>query len=141
MRQGPLYLLLTALCIIPALHAEESQPLVLNPTPASAPVTAPASDSTAQIAALQQQLAESERQRSELQAATSGERETAQIGRLRQDNQRLKLQLKQAQAEQPPRLFSEQQLWFAIGAGTALLAFIVGRLSAGGRNKRRSEWV
>ena len=140
MRQGPLYLLLTALCITPALHAEESQPLALNPTPPSAPVSAPVGDSAAQIAALQQQLAESERQRSE-QAATSGERETAQIGRLRQDNQRLKLQLKQAQADQPPRLLSEQQLWFAIGAGTALLAFVVGRLSAGGRNKRRSEWV
>ena len=49
--------------------------------------------------------------------------------------------LKQAQAEQPPRLLSEQQLWYAIGAGTALLAFVIGRLSAGGRNKRRSEWV
>ena len=141
MRQGPLYLLLTAFCIPPTLHAEESQPLALNPTPASAPVTAPASDSAAQITALQRQLVESERQRSELQNATSGERETAQIGRLRQDNQRLKLQLKQAQAEQPPRLFSEQQLWFGVGGGTALLAFIVGRLSAGGRNKRRSEWV
>jgi SH3 domain protein len=141
MRQGPLYLLLTALCVPPTLHAEESQPLALNPTPASAPAAAQPSDSAAQIAVLQQQLAESERQRSELQSATSGERETAQIGRLRQDNQRLKLQLKQAQAEQPPRLFSEQQLWFGVGGGTALLAFIVGRLSAGGRNKRRSEWV
>ena len=30
---------------------------------------------------------------------------------------------------------------YAIGAGTALLAFVIGRLSAGGRNKRRSEWV
>ena len=40
-----------------------------------------------------------------------------------------------------PRLLSEQQLWYAIGAGTALLAFVIGRLSAGGRNKRRSEWV
>ena len=137
MRQGPLYLLLAALSITPAVQAEESQPLALNPTQASTPV----SDGAAQIAALQQQLAESERQRSELQAATPGERETAQIGRLRQDNQRLKLQLKQAQAEQPPRLLSEQQLWFAVGGGTVLLAFVVGRLSAGGRNKRRSEWV
>jgi multidrug efflux pump subunit AcrA (membrane-fusion protein) len=137
MRQGPLYLLLAALGTTPVLHAEESQPLALNPTPASTLVN----DGAAQIAALQQQLAESERQRSELQAATPGERETAQIGRLRQDNQRLKLQLKQAQAEQPPRLLSEQQLWFAVGGGTVLLAFVVGRLSAGGRNKRRSEWV
>ena len=137
MRQGPLYLLLAAIGTTPVLHAEESQPLALNPTPASTLV----SDGAAQIAALQQQLAESERQRSELQAAPPGERERAQIGRLRQDNQRLKLQLKQAQAEQPPRLLSEQQLWFAVGGGTVLLAFVVGRLSAGGRNKRRSEWV
>ena len=136
MRQGPLYLLLTTLCVIPALHAEESQPLALSPVPAAA--TAPSSDGAAQIAALQQQLAESQRQLGELQG---GEREAAQISRLRQDNQRLKLQLKQAQAEQPPRLLSEQQLWYAIGAGSALIAFIVGRLSAGGRNKRRSEWV
>ena len=134
MRQGPLYLLLTTLCVIPALHAEESQPLALNPTPSSVP----GHDSSMQIAALQQQLAESQRQLGELQG---GEREAAQISRLRQDNQRLKLQLKQAQAEQPPRLLSEQQLWYAIGAGSALIAFIVGRLSAGGRNKRRSEWV
>jgi SH3 domain protein len=139
MRQGPLCLLLTALCITPVLHAEESQPLPL-PTPAGAAVSAPPGDSATQIAALQQQLAESERQRSE-QAAISGERETAQISRLRQDNQRLKLQLKQAQAEQPPRLLSEQQLWYVIGGGTALLAFVIGRLSAGGRNRRRSEWV
>jgi hypothetical protein len=138
MRQGPLYLLLTALCVTPALHAEESQPLALNPVPAQAATPAPINDGANQVAALQQQLAESQRQLGQLQA---GERETAQINRLRQDNQRLKLQLKQAQAEQPPRLFSEQQLWFGIGAGTALLAFIVGRLSAGGRNKRRSEWV
>ena len=139
MRQGPLYLLLTTLCVTSAVHAEESQPLALNPVPAAQAATpAPATDSASQIAALHQQLAESQRQLGELQ---SGERETAQISRLRQDNQRLKLQLKQAQAEQPPRLLSEQQLWYAIGAGTALLAFVIGRLSAGGRNKRRSEWV
>lgn len=138
MRQGPLYLLLTTLCVTFAVHAEESQPLALNPVQAQVATPAVATDSTHQLAALQQQLAESQRQLGELQ---SGERETAQISRLRQDNQRLKLQLKQAQAEQPPRLLSEQQLWYAIGAGTALLAFIIGRLSAGGRNKRRSEWV
>ncbi|MDD0843100.1 hypothetical protein [Pseudomonas sp. Gutcm_11s] len=141
MRQGPLYLLLSALCVTPVLQAEESQPLPLNPVPAQAPALAPTHESTSQVATLQQQLAESQRQLGELQAAASGEREGAQISRLRQDNQRLKLQLKQAQAEQPPRLLSEQQLWFAIGSGTALLAFVIGRLSAGGRNKRRSEWV
>jgi hypothetical protein len=132
MRQGTFYLLLAVLCAAPALHAEESQLPALG-------VSTPA-DSAEQIAALQRELTESQRLLVEAQAA-SGERETAQIGRLRQDNQRLKLQLKQAQAEQPPRLLSEQQLWFAIGAGTALVAFIVGRLSAAGRGRRRSEWA
>lgn len=133
MRQGTFYLLLAVLCAAPALHAEES------PLPTAPGVSAPA-DGAEQIAALQRELTESQRLLVEAQAA-SGERETAQIGRLRQDNQRLKLQLKQAQAEQPPRLLSEQQLWFAIGAGTALVAFIVGRLSAAGRSRRRSEWA
>lgn len=132
MRQGPLYLLLTALCASPFLHAEEAQPLALNPTSSS--------DGGVQVAALQQQLAESQRQLGEPQSA-SGERTNAQISRLSQDNQRLKLQLKQAQAQQPPRLLNEQQMWYAIGGGSTLLAFVIGRLSAGGRNKRRSEWV
>lgn len=130
MRQGPLYLLLCALCCSPALHAEETQP-------ATTPI---ANTEANQVAALQQQLAESQRLLGELQSA-SGERESAQISHLRQDNQRLKLQLKQAQAEQPPRLLNEQQVWYTIGAGSVLLAFIIGRLSAGRRNRRRSEWV
>ena len=126
MHQGPLYLLLATLFLTPIAQAEEAAPQTDN--------------HAAQILALQQQLAESESQREALQAA-SGERDSAQISRLRQDNQRLKLQLKQAQAQEPQRLLSEQQLWFVVGTGTALLAFIVGRLSGGGRNKRRSEWV
>ena len=138
MRQGPLYLLLTTLCVTSAVHAEESQPLALNPVPtAQAATPAPATDSASQIAALQQQLAESQRQLGELQ---SGERETAQISRLRQDNQRLKLQLKAAQAQQPPRLLSEQQQWFAVGGGVALLAFILGAV-ARGRRKSRRDWM
>ena len=130
MRQGPFYLLLAALTLASAAHAEEQV----------SPAMPQTDESTAQILSLQQQLAESERQRQALQAdSEAGERDNAQLSRLRQDNQRLKLQLKQAQ--EPQRLLSEQQLWFAIGAGTALLAFVVGRLSAGGRNKRRSEWI
>lgn len=129
MRQGPVYLLFAALSVTPPLLAEQTTT-----------VTSAADDSAAQVIALQQQLAESESQREALQA-TANERDNAQLNHLRQDNQRLKLQLKQAQAQEPQRLLSEQQLWYSIGAGTALLAFIVGRLSAGGRNKRRSEWV
>ena len=134
MRQGPLYVLFTTLCVTSAVHAEESQPLALNPVPTAQAVTpAPATDSASQITALQQQLAESQRQLGELQ---SGERETAQISRLRQDNQRLKLQLKAAQAQPPERLISEQQQWFALGAGVAFLGFILGALA---RGKRRSQ--
>ena len=130
MRQGPFYVLLAALTLASAAHAEEQV----------SPAMPQTDESAAQILSLQQQLAESERQRQALQAdSEAGERDNAQLSRLRQDNQRLKLQLKQAQ--EPQRLLSEQQLWFAIGAGTALLAFVVGRLSAGGRNKRRSEWI
>lgn len=139
MRQGTFYLLLAVLCAAPALHAEEPQAPIASPALPAPSATAPA-DANVQIAVLQRELAESQRLLVEAQAASS-ERETVQIGRLRQDNQRLKLQLKQAQAEQPPRLLSEQQLWFAIGAGTTLIAFIVGRLSAAGRGRRRSEWA
>jgi chromosome segregation ATPase len=54
-----------------------------------------------QINELQQRLKESERQREELSKQlqnADGERESAQLARLRQENQRLKLQLKEAQA-------------------------------------------
>ena len=138
MRQGPLHLLLTTLCVTSAVHAEESQPLALNPVPAAQAATpAPATDSASQIAALQQQLAESQRQLGELQ---SGERETAQISRLRQDNQRLKLQLKAAQAQQPERFLGEQQQWFAVGGAVAIFGFILGMLARGKRRSRR-EWA
>ncbi|TXH91854.1 MAG: translation initiation factor 2 [Pseudomonas sp.] len=130
MRPGPLYLLLSVLACMPIAHAEELQ----------SPAAVPPVDTAGQIIALQQQLAESERQRNALQTVASGEHQNAQIARLRQDNQRLRLQLKQAQASQAQGLLSEQQLWFAIGGGTTLCAFIVGRLSAG-RNRRRSEWI
>ncbi len=64
----------------------------------------------------------------------------AQIVGLRQENQRLKLQLREAQANQPPRLLTEEQTWYVAGAGTALLAFILGALSRGRRRQRR-EWI
>ncbi|MBC9250036.1 hypothetical protein A9179_07065 [Pseudomonas alcaligenes] len=135
MRQGPLSLLLASLLFAPWAAAEETTLALPTPSPA---VTSPSHND--KLAELQQQLADSERQRSEL-LANSSEQNNAQLNRLRQDNQRLKLQLKQAQAQQPPRLLSEQQLWYTIGGGSTLLAFVIGRLSAGRRNKRRSEWV
>lgn len=137
MRQGSLPLLFATLLLTSWAVAEETS----LPLPAATQTVAAVSVSNdTRISELQQQLAESERQRAELQAS-NGEQGNAQLSRLRQDNQRLKLQLKQAQSQQPPRLLNEQQLWYVIGAGSALLAFIVGRLSAGRRNKRRSEWV
>ncbi|MCO6055501.1 hypothetical protein NG726_02265 [Pseudomonas sp. MOB-449] len=97
----------------------------------------------AQLGQLQRRLAESERQRSELSTqleATSGERENAQLARLRQENQRLKLQLKEARATQTPRLLTEQQTWFAVGGGVAILSLFTGLIARGGRRQRR-QWI
>lgn len=132
MRPGPLFLLLT-LCLPAAVQAEES------PTPPLAEATS----AQTQIDELEERLAFSEAQRealsSELQNSV-GERETVQLQRLRQENQRLKLQLKKTQASAPQPLISEQQTWFAIGAGAGLLGVIIGALLRRGR-RSRSEWL
>lgn len=132
MRPGPLFLLLT-LCLPAAVQAEES------PTPPLAEATSAQS----QIDELEERLAFSEAQRealsSELQNSV-GERETVQLQRLRQENQRLKLQLKKTQASTPQPLISEQQTWFAIGAGAGLLGVIIGAVLRRGR-RSRSEWL
>ncbi|WP_439858895.1 translation initiation factor 2 [Pseudomonas sp. MBLB4136] len=128
MRSGLLSLLF-AIGLLPFhLHAEESpgQPLA-----------------QAQIEALEQRLKISEEQREALSAellANNSERESAQVRRLRQENQRLKLQLKKAQADSPVRLLSEQQTWFAAGAGAGLLGVLIGALLRGNRRTRR-EWI
>ena len=96
----------------------------------------------AQLDQLEQRLAESERLRGELSAQLEGsqaEQENAQLTRLRQDNQRLKLQLKAAQAQQPERFLGEQQQWFAVGGAVAIFGFILGMLARGKRRSRR-EW-
>ena len=97
----------------------------------------------AQLDQLEQRLAESERLRGELSAQLEGsqaEQENAQLTRLRQDNQRLKLQLKAAQAQQSERFLGEQQQWFAVGGAVAILGFILGMLARGKRRSRR-EWA
>ena len=97
----------------------------------------------AQLDQLEQRLAESERLRGELSAQLEGsqaEQENAQLTRLRQDNQRLKLQLKAAQAQQPERFLGEQQQWFAVGGAVAILGFVLGMLARGKRRSRR-EWA
>ena len=132
MRPGPLFLLLT-LCLPAIALAEESPPQPL----------AEATSVQAQIDDLEQRLALSEEQREALSAelqSSSGERENVQLQRLRQENQRLKLQLKKVQASAPQPLVSEQQMWFAIGAGAGLLGVIIGAVLRRGR-RSRSEWL
>ncbi|MBD2837560.1 hypothetical protein ID144_10955 [Pseudomonas sp. JM0905a] len=149
MHVGRLPLLFTAALLCSLAQAEEPQPTA--PAAEIAPALANASAApvpgndalVAQLDQLKRQLEDSERQRSELNTqleAASGERENAQLARLRQENQRLKLQLKEAQASQAPRLLSEQQTWFAVGGGVALLSLFTGLIARGGRRQRR-QWI
>ncbi|BAN49667.1 hypothetical protein [Metapseudomonas resinovorans] len=142
MHAGRLPTLFAAALLCSLAQAEEPQPQAdANAIAPASSATAPAPDPL--VAQLQHQLAESERQRGELssQLETAGkERENAQLSRLRQENQRLKLQLKEAQALQPPRLLSEQQTWFAVGGGVALLSLATGLFARGGRRQRR-QWI
>jgi SH3 domain protein len=111
--------------------------------PVTSVVNAEVASLNGQLDQLEQRLAESERLRSELASQLESgfaDQGNAQLSRLNQDNQRLKLQLKAAQAQQPAKLLSEQQLWFAIGGGVALLAFILGALARGARKSRR-DWM
>lgn len=120
-----------------SVHAE------VTTVPMTSVVNAEVASLNVQLDQLEQRLAESERLRGELASQLESglaDQGNAQLTRLNQDNQRLKLQLKAAQAQQPAKLLSEQQLWFAIGGGTALLAFILGALARGVRKSRR-DWM
>jgi septal ring factor EnvC (AmiA/AmiB activator) len=111
--------------------------------PITSIVNAEVASLNAQLDQLEQRLAESERMRSELNSqleSSAAVQGNAQVSRLNQDNQRLKMQLKAAQAQQPGQLFNEQQKWFGIGGGVALLAFLFGTL-ARGANKKRRDWM
>ncbi|EJN19025.1 MULTISPECIES: hypothetical protein [Pseudomonas] len=136
MRKGPLCLMLVTLSIMAPAHGEESVD-VGNSTPLSL-------SAGSQITELQQRLKASEQQREALSKQlqnTDGERESAQLSRLRQENQRLKLQLKEAQASSPlPRLLTDQQQWFVIGGAVALLALLCGIFASGATRKRR-QWL
>lgn len=127
-------------CLALPLSVLAEEPVAEQPAQSAVQPVAQAPAATEE---LERRLAESERQRAELAAQLSNPDNTqdeARITRLTQENQRLKLQLREAQANQPPRLLSEQQTWYVAGAGTALLAFILGMLSRGRRRSRR-EWI
>ncbi|MBS7558508.1 translation initiation factor 2 [Pseudomonas sp. RC4D1] len=135
MRQGPLCLLLVMLSIGAPALAEETQE-----TGHSTPLSLSAGS---QITELQQRLKESERLREELSKqlqSADAERESPQLTRLRQENQRLKLQLKEAQANPAPHLLTDQQQWFVTGGGVALIALLCGIFASGGHRKRR-QWL
>ena len=136
MRSGSLCLLIVMWGLAGLAHAEEVsdsgnvQALHL-PSPAS------------QLADLQQKLKESERQREILLRQTQNadaERDSVQLARLRQENQRLKLQLREAQAAAPQPLLSDRQQWFAAGGGVAMIALLCGIFASGWRRQRR-QWL
>jgi len=139
MRPRQLLPLLFCLSLPLASLAETGAPPAPDAQPASSPDMALGDDLAPRLNELQKRLDESERQRADLAAQLNGTG-SAVVDRLRQENQRLKLQLRDAQTLQPPRLLNDEQTWFAIGGATALLAFMLGALSRGRRRQRR-EWI
>lgn len=124
MRTIPLSLLVTLLLTCASLQAEEVAP----------PSTQAASVDTLNQE-LEQRLAQSEQLRNEQQSSSA-----VQLQRLRQENQRLRIQLKESQAQSQPRLLSEEQTWFALGAALSLVSMLFGTLLRGSRKTRR-EWI
>ncbi|ALN19745.1 translation initiation factor 2 (IF-2, GTPase) [Ectopseudomonas mendocina] len=124
MRTIPLSLLVTLLLTCASLQAEEVVP----------PPTQAASVDTLNQE-LEQRLAQSEQLRNEQQSSSA-----VQLQRLRQENQRLRMQLKESQAQSQPRLLSEEQTWFALGAALSLVSMLFGTLLRGSRKTRR-EWI
>ncbi|MDR6713290.1 septal ring factor EnvC (AmiA/AmiB activator) [Pseudomonas hunanensis] len=115
MRQGPLSLLLCLLLLSPLACANNALSL----------------ESGARTTELQQRLEESDKQRASL---------AEQLTRLRQDNQRLALSIKQMQANTPQSPITDQQLWFLIGSGVALFSVLCGIFASGGHRRRR-QWL
>jgi len=132
--------LLAVLTIGATAHAEET-----SNTGSSTPLSLSAGS---QITELQQRLKESEQLRDELGKqlqsielkGADAIRENAQLNRLRQENQRLAQQLKEAQGTVLPRWLTEQQQWFVTGAGVALIALLCGIFASGGHRRRR-QWL
>ena len=127
--------LLAVLMIGATAHAEET-----SNTGSSTPLSLSAG---AQITELQQRLKESERQREDLSKqlqSTDASRESVQLNRLRQENQRLAQQLKEIQGGALTRWLTEQQQWFVTGGAVALIALLCGIFASGGHRRRR-QWL
>ena len=138
MRPGP-WCLLSALLAISAITLS-AQGVESNDTEGYA-LSLPSTAN--QLSDVRQKLVESERQREELarQLQSAGAaQETIALSRLRQENQRLKLQLKEAQSVMPQRVLTEQQQWFVAGGGVALIALLCGIFASGWRRRRR-QWL
>ncbi len=129
------FCLLAVLTIGATAHAEET-----SNTGSSTPLSLSAGS---QISELQQRLKESERQREaltkQLQSADAT-RESAQLSRLRQENQKLAQQLKDSQGGTLSRWLTEQQQWFVTGGAVALIALLCGIYASGGHRRRR-QWL
>ena len=126
--------LLAVLLLSAAIQAEEA-PAPADPSPTQAPASV-TSPNPAQITELEQRLAQSEQARGELE-----DKNAALLQRLRQENQRLRLQLKESQAQaQPPGLLSEEQTWFALGGALCLVSLLLGALLRGQRKPQRG-WI
>ncbi|AIZ33542.1 hypothetical protein [Pseudomonas parafulva] len=124
MRQCPLFLLLC--CLL------SSSPLALAEQPHS-------TDTDARVSELQQRLQASEQQRAVLSRQLQGI-DSTQLERLREENQRLQAAVQKQQASGPLHLLTEQQQWFVIGSGVALLSAVCGILASGGHRRRR-QWL
>jgi SH3 domain protein len=127
--------LLAVLMIGATAHAEET-----SNTGSSTPLSLSAGS---QITDLQQRLKESERQRDELSKqlqSADATRESTQLSKLRQENQRLVQQLKEAQGSALPHWLTEQQQWFVTGGAVALIALLCGIFASGGHRRRR-QWL
>ena len=127
--------LLAVLTIGATAHAEET-----SNTGNSTPLSLSAGS---QISELQQRLKDSERQREELSKQlqnADAARESAQLSRLRQENQKLAQQLKDSQGGALTRWLTEQQQWFVTGGAVALIALLCGIFASGGHRRRR-QWL
>jgi hypothetical protein len=126
MRQGPLSLLLILCFSTPLLQADQT----------------PIEPIQERQAELEQRLSDNQDQRDAIKedpeavASAAGQ---AQLARLRQENQRLRVQLEQEQSKAQPQLLNDQQQWFAVGGGVGVLGFLLGVLTTRGR--RRRQWL